>query len=202
MNDTLRIIACSVFRDSLAYLSEHADLCPMQIIYLPSHLHLYPDELKQRLLETIRQMSATAPCIGCLYGHCFADIDHHLWSAGIERADCSHCYELFLGHRRYRQIMADCPGTFFVEKELLLNFDSLCRIPLELDDPELRQIYFGNYRQVIYIRQPLDPDLTHRARLIAADLGLDLRIVDADYTALQRFLENLQPPGCNLEPLP
>jgi hypothetical protein len=98
---------------------------------------------------------------------------------------------MFIGKKRYQQIISDQPGTFFVEKEVLLDFESLCRIPMELDDPEMRRLFFKHYQQVIYIRQPLDPDLAGKADDIANLLELKLKIIDADYTELSDFLEKL-----------
>ena len=45
--------------------------------------------------------------------------------------------------------------------------------PLGLDrHPELREMYFGNYRRVLYIAQTDDPALTEKARAAAEFLGL------------------------------
>ncbi|MBT8339101.1 MAG: DUF1638 domain-containing protein [Desulfatitalea sp.] len=192
MNKTIPIIACSVFKDAIAYLKDWMADRPFAFSYLPSHLHLKPADLKRQLMAAIRQSKRHAPCMGCLYGQCFADIDHQLTLAEVLRIPCGHCYEVLLGPQRYRQIVSDHPGTFFVEKELLLDFDTLCREPLALDDPEMRELFFLHYRQVVYIRQPLDPDLTAPARHVADLLGLALRVEDADYEELKRFLIELQ----------
>ena len=85
------------------------------------------------------------------------------------------------------------PGIFFLEKQLLINFDDYCRSPLELDDPLIRRMYFKHYGNVVYIRQPQDPDLSAEAREVAALLELDLRILDADYTELHDYLKHIIP---------
>lgn len=191
MPHTSHIIACSVFKDAVSHLADRMAGRPLSYAYLPSHLHLKPTDLKARLLTSIRQAKEGGASVACLYGQCFPDIDRCLDPEQVARIPCGHCYEAFLGRRRYRQIMAARPGTFFVEKELLLDFDALCRIPLELDDPAMREIYFSHYQQVVYIRQPLDPDLSEQTRFVADLLKLQRRTVDADYTELKRFLQRL-----------
>jgi len=192
MADAIQIIACSVFKDALSHLAERFSGRPLKLHYLPSNLHLNPMELKERLLAAIQDAKQTGDLVNCLYGICFPGIDKCLGPSGVGRIRCEHCYEVFLGRRRYRRLIGECPGTFFVEKELLLDFDDLCRKPLELDDPEIREIFFSHYSQVLYIRQPRDPDVTQQARFVADLLGLRLTIVDAEYTELIHFLDQLR----------
>jgi hypothetical protein len=191
MTKPIQIIACSVFKDALVYLSDRMQACPFCFTYLPSYLHLTPNALKERLSTLIQQIKTPRKRVGCLYGDCYANIDRHLGQIGVIRMPYIHCYEMFIGKKRYQQIISDQPGTFFVEKEVLLDFESLCRIPMELDDPEMRRLFFKHYQQVIYIRQPLDPDLAGKADDIANLLELKLKIIDADYTELSDFLEKL-----------
>lgn len=191
MSDTLHIIACSVFRDALTYLTDTSAVPPLSVTFIPSYLHLHPRELKQRLLSAIEEKKTPDACIGCLYGQCFADIDNHLDPDIVQRVPGSHCYEVLLGHARYHRTIDKCPGTFFAEKELLVDFDDLCRLPLELDDPELRALYFSHYHQLLYIRQPRDPDLSDRVRSVADFLNLRSTILDADYSLLASFIDQL-----------
>jgi hypothetical protein len=195
MAKTIHIIACSVFRDALLYLSDRIIDCPFIFTFLPSYLHLKPIDLKKHLLALIQEIKAANDQVGCLYGKCFPDIDQHLAQFEVIRMPYNHCYEIFIGRKRYQQIIVDRPGTFFVEKEVLIDFRNLCRVPLELDDPEIRRLYFKHYQQIIYIRQPLDPDLSDKAKEVAHLLELKLKILDADYTELNCFLEKLCGPA-------
>ena len=129
--------------------------------------------------------------VRCLYGKCFPDIDEVALRTGMARTPGSHCYEILLGSERFVHILDAEPGSFFVEKELLLNFDEYCWLPLELDDPHMREWMFESYRQLVYVRQPVDPDLGHTARRIAARLNLSLFVVDADYRRLDRELTRI-----------
>ena len=184
------IMACEVFRDALHYLGIDRPDAPHRIIYLPSHLHLYPQRLRQELLQRLESGGISRAYAGCLYGKCFPDIDAVLNSRKIERIACGHCYEILLGRDVYAELMQARPGSFFLEKTLIQDFDQLCRIPLELDDPQMRQWYFEHYQQIVYIRQPLDPDLMEEVRRIAKMLALDYKVLDADYVDLISYLKS------------
>jgi hypothetical protein len=185
------IIACNVFRSAMEHLGiqrRHPDLC---LRYLPAHLHLQPLELKRRLLAEIEAARKTHPSVGCLYGHCFEDIEDVLEAAGVPRIRTGHCFESLLGGRGFRRLIQEQAGTFFMEKELVENFEAYCREPLELHDPQMRRWYFEHYRRIAYIRQPRDPDLTVEAQRIAESLDLGLQIVEADYRELEFDLNQL-----------
>lgn len=193
MNKTkhIHIVACSVFKDAITYLADWIGDRPFSFSYLPSNLHLRPRDLETSLLKSIRTAKAASACTACLYGQCFEDIDHRIAPENVVKIPCNHCYEILLGSRRYQDIMAEEAGTFFVEKDLLLNFDEFCRIPLELDDPELRNMYFQHYQRIVYIRQPLDPDLSQQVQSVANLLDLKSTVVEADYSQLKAFLDQL-----------
>jgi hypothetical protein len=183
------IIACDVFRSALLHLGIDRPDAPHTIIYLPAHLHLRPDHLEQKLLQCLESDARTKSCAGCLYGKCFPDIDTVLNARSIERIECGHCYEILLGRVVHDKVMTERPGTFFLEKTVIEDFDNLCRAPLELDDPQMRGWYFEHYQQVVYIRQPLDPDLMGEVRRIAKLLFLDYTVMEADYTDLMAYLK-------------
>jgi hypothetical protein len=185
------LIACDAFRSALAYLKIQQRYAGLTIHYLPGHLHLRPVELKRRILEQIRLVRKGNKPAGCLYGHCFEDIDEVLQKAAMPRIQTAHCFEILLSGDRFRQIIQDQAGTFFMEKELIENFQKHCWEPLELHDPQMRAWYFEHYRQTVYIRQPLDPDLSAKARQIAEALDLKLHIADADYRELDRAVHHL-----------
>ena len=185
------LIACDVFRSALRYLGFDRPDGPFKITYLPAHLHLRPDHLKRQLLQTLESEGAPRPYAGCLYGQCFPNIDTVLKSRSIDRLACGHCYEILLGRSAYRELIAEQPGSFFMERTVIEDFDTLCRGPLELDDPQMREWYFEHYHQIVYIRQPQDPDLIENVGGIARFLSLDVTILEADYTDLISYLNSL-----------
>jgi hypothetical protein len=182
------VIACRVFEDALDFLQIKQRFPNWTIHYLPARLHLRPDELKMRVFDAIQAARRCGAGACCLYGQCFPDIDHCLTQQGVFRAPCAHCFEIFLGPERYRRLTAEETGTYFIEKQLIVNFDDYCWKPMELHDPAIRRWYFEHYRQIVYIRQPNDPNLAGSAEALAKRLGLPLRIEDADYRDLDAVL--------------
>jgi len=102
-----------------------------------------------------------------------------------------YCYEMLLGAELFQQLIDDTAGTYFLEKELILNFEEYCMNPLELYDQEIRKYCFEHYRRLLYVRQPEDPDLTFQAGEIAKFLNLSLEIRDVDYSHLEKKLIKL-----------
>jgi hypothetical protein len=183
---SIRIIACGFFRDALEHIEPQRFFPNVTITYTNPYLHNYPLKLKEELLHQIYQAKKAGDKILCLYGRCYPDINRHLDEMGVSRIQCGHCYEILLGINRYRAIIEEEPGTYFIEKNLIQNFSEYCIQPLELDDPMMREIFFQHYKKLVYIRQPLDskrikPDFHE----ISQFLNLKPMVVDADYSELK-----------------
>lgn len=187
----IRIIACGAFQDALKYLAVQANRADLRVSYLRAGLHNHPLELNRALCREILIARQEEENILCLYGQCFPGIDDFLQNECIPRIAGAHCYEMFLGSHAFQQIMEEEAGTYFLEKELLVHFVEYCVRPLELEDPELRKCYFRHYKRLLYIRQPLDPDLLDAAQDVAQFLSLELSVVDTDYAEMQANLFKL-----------
>ena len=188
---TIHLIACGVFRSALEYLNLRKRHPTLQITFFPSNLHLQPQELRNALSQAINGTPKRNARTVCLYGSCFPDFDDFCDHHGVDKVPGHHCFQMLLGGKRYEYIMKEKVGTYFLEKDLILHFEKYCLEPLNLHDDETRRAMFTNYRRVIYIRQPSDPDLVPQAEKSARFLGLPLEIRDADYLYLDRALGNL-----------
>jgi hypothetical protein len=186
-----RIIACHVFKPALVALDVEGRYPHVKVTYLPSTLHSNSRKLKGQFLDKLIAADVKNEEAVFLYGACFPDIDDILSQKGVTRTPGHFCYEILLGTERFKKAMDETAGTYFAEKDLILNFDEFCRIPLELDDAEMRKHFFGPYKKFMYIRQPLDYDLLAKAKQIAEFLDLELVIQDADYSHLQKMLDEL-----------
>ncbi len=91
--------------------------------------------------------------------------------------------------------MDESAKTYFLEKDLILNFEDYCVKPLELYDDEMKELFFKNYERLLYVRQPSDPDLLPAVNNIADFLGLSLIVRDADYSNFEKALIDLISPG-------
>ena len=191
MRSPTRVIACGVFRPALEHLRVEERYPRLRSHYLPSNLHLRPQDLRRQLSETITSARQKNERILCLYGTCFPDIEDFCRHQGVTKVPGLHCFETLLGSKQYENIMNEMPGTYFLERDLILNFEEYCLEPLELHDEEMRKSFFEHYKRTVYLRQPADPDLLSKANELATFLQLSLEIWDADYAHLEQILTDL-----------
>ncbi|MGD8371239.1 MAG: DUF1638 domain-containing protein [Syntrophobacterales bacterium] len=191
MRPATRLVACGVFRPALEHLRVEERYPRLRSTYLPSNLHLRPQDLRSRLSETITSAKQRNERIFCLYGECFPDIDDFCRQHGVIKVPGLHCFEMLLGSEQYENIINEMPGTYFLERDLILNFEEYCLEPLELYDEEMRKSFFEHYERILYLRQPSDPDLLSKANKLATFLQLSLEIRDADYSHLKKNLNDL-----------
>ncbi|MBW1754455.1 MAG: DUF1638 domain-containing protein [Deltaproteobacteria bacterium] len=189
---SLRIIACGVFRDALRQIRPQHFHQNVSITYITPVSHNYPERLKEEILHQIHLAQKAGDKILCLYGRCYPALDDHLNEMGIPRVPGEHCYEILLGSRRFHAIIDEEAGTYFVEKELILNFSEYCIQPLELDDPMMRESFFQHYKRLVYIRQSFDSDsIIPSFHDISQFLDLTPLVIDADYSELKTNLIEL-----------
>lgn len=187
----VRIIACGVFKPALEYLRLRSRYPEIRLTYLPPVLHLRPLDLRKYLRKELAAAKRNDERIICLYGDCFPGIDDYCRRHAAGRVPGSHCWEMFLGSERFQGLLEEHPGTYFLEKELVLNFKDYCIDPLELYDKEMRELCFQHYNRLLYIRQPLDPDLIPQVTELAKFLNLAPEVEDADYSHLEKELIKL-----------
>jgi len=189
----LRIIACGVFRHALNHLCLTKRIPDLSLTFLSPSLHLKPQELQNRLSKEILAARKRKERILCLYGVCLPDMEEFCKQQGVVKVPGLNCYEILLGTEKFRALVEETAGTLFVERELLVNFREHFVEPLELYDEEMRTCFFKHYDRLLYVRQPSDPDLAFQARDLADFLELSLEIRDADYSHLERILQELIP---------
>ncbi len=139
IENTIRIIACAVFKPALEHLQLKKRYPDLHLTYLHSQMHLRPLELKNRLLRELTAAQKRNERVICLYGDCFPDIDDFCQQHGVIKVPGHYCYEMLLGSERFRQFIDEITGTYFAEKDLILNFEEYCVRPLELHDEEMRK---------------------------------------------------------------
>ena len=104
-----------------------------------------------------------------------------------------HCYE-FYGGALFDLQAERQPGTFYLTDFLARHYKGLVIESLGLDRyPDLRDAFFGNYEELLYLRQSPDQDESERARAAAARLGLAYKEVDSGLNVLEdRLVELLE----------
>lgn len=168
------VIACGALaREILALISlnkwEHIDLT-----CLPAILHNDPDKIIPAVKSAVEKHRASHAQIFVAYADCGT-------GGGLERAcaelDVSmiagpHCYSFFEGNQIFSERSE--MTCFYLTDFLTRQFDAFVWKPLGLDRyPQLRDMYFGNYKKLVYQAQTDDPELTLKAQECANRLGLE-----------------------------
>ena len=157
-------------------------------------LHLYPSRIVDELRDKLHELRPRYDRLVVAYGDCGTTgrLESLLDEVGAVRLPGPHCYEMFAGTQRFREVTDRRPGTFFLTDWLVRNFDRAVVKGLGLDrDPELKSMLFRNYEAVMYLRQAPHPRLADRSRAIAAYLELPLEIVDVGLGELEDRLAAL-----------
>lgn len=190
----VHVIACgAIAREILAIVRidglDHIDLHCLPAIY-----HSYPQKIPPALEEAIGDARARGfEKIFIGYADCGTggDIDRICEREGIERLSGPHCYSFFTGNEAFSANEDDIT-SFFLTDFLARQFEAFVIVPLGLDrHPELRDMYFGNYRKVVYLSQEEDPALQAKAKEAAAYLGLDYEYRFTGYGDLARELRTV-----------
>ena len=185
------VVACGVFKPALKALRARLRVPRLKLKFLPSSLHLQPARLQEALITTLDTARLRRGHVVCLYGDCFAGLEDYCKEQRVNKVPGTHCYEMLLGTERFRKLIDEHAGTYFLEADLIRHFKRCCAIPLELNDEEIRKMLFQHYKRLVYIRQPVDGKLVARAERLARFLELSLQVEDADYSHLERELSRI-----------
>lgn len=191
MKDTALIACGALAREVLALKEKHG--WDVEILGVPVLLHNEPDRIPPAVSSRIKQVKGEYRRVFVIYGDCgtSGSLDQVLEREGIERVPGPHCYEMY-ADGKFDQIMTQQPGTFFLTDYLVGSFDHLVIEGLGIDrNPQLRDDYFGNYTQVVYLAQREDPVLKDKAQWAADQIGLPLEIIQTGYGLLEKRLVEL-----------
>lgn len=187
----VHVIACGAIAREILAVTRINGLDHIDLHCLPAIYHSYPQKIAPALEEAIADARARGfEKIFIGYADCGTggDIDRICQREGIERLSGPHCYSFFTGNEAFAARDDDIT-SFFLTDFLARQFEAFVVVPLGLDrHPELRDIYFGNYRKVVYLSQEEDPALQAKARDAAAFLGLEYEYRYTGYGDLAREL--------------
>jgi hypothetical protein len=181
------IIACGALAHEIAALRKANGWDTIDVVCLPPELHNRPELIAGAVREKIHEHRKDYSGIFVAYADCGTrgELDRVLAEEGVERIAGAHCYEFFATPRVFADLAQAEPGSFYLTDFLLRHFDRLVIEALGIDrHPELQQVYFGNYRRLVYLAQAPKPDAEAAARAIAERLGLELVIRQTGYGGL------------------
>lgn len=189
------IIACGAIAHELMAVLRASDWPGVRVQCLPAELHNRPERIPEAVQEKIRAARGRFRRIFVAYADCGTGgmLDRVLVEEGVDRLPGAHCYEFFAGPRRFARLAEAEPGTFYLTDFMVRHFDRIVVRGLGLDrHPELMQMYFANYRRLVYLAQVRDAALETEARRAADRLGLQYDYAFTGYGDLSTAVQALR----------
>ena len=173
----LLVLACGALASEILYFTRLNGWDHVTLACLPARLHNTPDRIVPELEARLRKEAGRYDKVLIGYGDCGTggqlDALIERWE-NVERLPGAHCYEFFATSPLFMELHEAELGTFYLTDFLARHFDRFVWKTLGLDrHPQLRDMYFGNYRKLVYLSQFDDPKLVERAREAAGRLGLE-----------------------------
>lgn len=171
------VLGCGALVYELVELIKHNPLVDqlVDLHCLPANLHNTPQLIAGEVDKFLSKHGADYQDVLVAYADCgtAGALDVVLEKHQAKRLPGAHCYEFFAGSDVYTDIVEDQLGSFFLTDFLVKFFDRLVIQGLGIDRyPELRDMYFKHYTQLVYIAQTDNIELQHQAQQHARTLGL------------------------------
>ena len=191
----LLVLACGALASEIIHITRINGLSHITLMCLPARLHNTPDRIVPALEARLERVAGLYERILIGYADCGTggrlDALVERWE-NVERLPGAHCYEFFATSPRFLELHEAEPGTFYLTDFLARHFDRLVWESLGLArHPQLRDVYFGNYRKLVYLSQFDDPELYRMAEEAADRLGLEFHHHPVGlgdlHTSLERF---------------
>ena len=182
------IIGCGAIAHEVREIIELNNWDNVRLQCLNADLHNTPKILPAKIKESIDSNINDYSKIFLAYADCGTGglIDLILKDYDIERLDGAHCYEFYSGSSVFEELSEKEIGTFYLTDFLVKNFDRLVVYGLGIQKyPALKEKYFKNYKNVVYLAQKQDNVLESKARECADYLNLE-------FSALFTGLNNLE----------
>ena len=102
------------------------------------------------------------------------ELDRVVKKYQAKRIGGAHCYEFFAGSEAFQKISEQELGTFYLTDYLVKNFQRIMIKGMGLDRfPELFDVYFANYKRMVYLAQTENEQWQKEAEQYAKDWGFE-----------------------------
>jgi hypothetical protein len=167
---------------------------PVDVFPLPPLLHNQPARIAGEVDRLAADLQGRYASVVIGYADCgtYGALDAVCEARGVARLPGLHCYDVYGGADRVREMFESQPGTYVLTDFLVRSFHRSVVVELGLDRyPELRDDYFAHYTRMVWLAQQPDDELTALAEAAAARVGLPLTVVPTGHTGLERALGDL-----------
>ena len=194
-SNKLRIIACGALAREILAITQSEALSHIDLTCLPAILHNHPEKIPAAVDKAIvKARSEGFEQIYIAYADCGTggELDQVCEKHGVERIAGPHCFSFYFGNEDFLNRDEDDIYTFFLTDFLARQFRAFVIEPLGMDKhPELRDMYFGHYKKVVYLVQDQDPALDKAAEEVAKFLKLEYERRITGYGDLTGAIEGL-----------
>lgn len=175
--EKVHVIGCGAIAREILSICQANRLDHVDLACLPAIWHNTPDKITPGVREAIvKARQEGFQRIFVAYADCGTGghLDRLCEEEGVERIPGPHCYSFFAGNDDFASRWDDDLTAFFLTDFLARQFESFVVEPLGLKrHPELRDMYFGHYRKLVYLSQQEDEALQAKAKEAADYLGLE-----------------------------
>ncbi|MDG1233557.1 MAG: DUF1638 domain-containing protein [Pseudomonadales bacterium] len=186
------IIACGALAREIQQVKVANDWKHVDLVCLDASLHHRPQEITGRLAEKLGAIGARYEKVFIAYADCGTNgaIDRLIEDLpNVVRLPGPHCFSTFAGSHRFDSLMEEEPGTFWLTDFLTRHFQTMVVKSLKLDShPQLKELYFANYRRLTYVSQNQGEGLLSTAEEAANYLGLEFRHIHVGMDELEQPL--------------
>lgn len=190
--DPALVIACGALAKEITTLIAINQWHQLRVQCIPAKIHNYPEQIPDAVRQIIHKARPDYKNIFVAFADCGTGglLDTVIKEENIERLEGAHCYEFYAGSETFTKLTEQEPGTFYLTDFLAKHFDRLIITELGISKhPELRDMYFSNYKKLVYLAQTDNPDLANKAKDAARYLNLQYEFKRTNYGGLERGLE-------------
>jgi hypothetical protein len=188
------LIACGALAHEILALKSANGWSHLDLQCLPAKLHLWPERIIPAVEEAVARSKGCYETVFVVYADCGTGglLQAACDRMGVEMVEGPHCYAFFEGNAAFAVRSETEFDAFYLTDFLVRQFDAFVWKPMGLDrHPELRDMYFGNYRKLVYQVQVEDAALEAKAQDCAARLGLEYERRFTGYGDLAVSLERV-----------
>lgn len=189
------VIACGALAQELVSLFKVNRWDHIEIQCLPAKWHNTPEKITPAITELLDQTRGQYQSTLVAYGDCGTggQLDALLQREQVERLPGDHCYAFFSGQSVFDELAEQELGTFYLTDYLAANFERLILHDLGISQhPELRDMYFGNYKRMLYLAQQPTESLISQAKAAAESLGLEYQFQQTGLAPLEQSLQQIK----------
>ena len=186
------VIACGALAKEITSLINVNQWSQLRVQCVPAKIHNTPEQIPDAVRTLIHKARPKYSQIFIAFADCGTGglLDTVIKEERVERLPGAHCYEFFAGSEVFKEISENEPGTFYLTDFLARHFDRIIIEELGIaKHPELRDMYFSNYKKLIYLAQTDNPELIQMAQDAADKLNLEYEYKRTDYGDLEHGLK-------------